>query len=185
MSLPSPTWPLALAGALLTGCSPAPAPAPAPTTEPSAVVQPPPELPDPALGPPPPCTDRCEHWHAVLAALDQRRERAYASARPGLLGAVYVAGSAALRRDRAMLLVWSERDVTVTDLRLELLDLDVLSSAGRLVRLRVVDRLVQATARLPDGRTISLPRDSATARVLELRRVQGRWRIASSLPESR
>ncbi len=101
-------------------------------------------------------------------------------ARPRLLGDVYVAGSAVLRRDRATLLAWADRGVTVADLHLDLLDLEVLHADRRLVRLRVIDRLEPATARLPQGRTVSLPRDEATARILGLRKVAGRWRVATS-----
>lgn len=112
--------------------------------------------------------------------LDERRARIYATGRPRLLSTVYVAGSAALRDDRATLHAWSDRDLAVTGLRLVLLDLVVLHADRRLVRLRVVDRLAGATATLPQGPTISLPHDNATARVLTLRQVAGQWLIATS-----
>ncbi len=126
------------------------------------------------------CTRGCRHWRKVLTELDERRAHAYAAASPRLLGDVYVAESAALSRDRATLLAWSDREVIVTGLRLVVLDLEILHADRRLVRLRVVDRLTRATATLPQGRVVSLPRDHATARVLALRRRAGQWLIASS-----
>jgi hypothetical protein len=48
------------------------------------------------------------------------------------------------------------------------------------VRLRVVDRMLGATARLADGATVRLPHDRATERVVVLRPARGEWRIAAS-----
>lgn len=186
MSLPSPTWPivLALVGALVISCSPSPTTVPsahtthlpsAHTTPASAV-----QMPVQSVGSETCTGGSCRHWLAVLTALDERRSHAYASARPRLLGDVYVAGSTVLRRDRAVLRAWSARRITVTDLHLDLLDVEVLHADRELVRLGVIDRLAPATATLPRGRTVSLPRDNATARMLALRRVDGQWRIATS-----
>lgn len=126
------------------------------------------------------CLAGCRQWHQMLTALDERRERAYVTARPGLLADVYAPASSMLRADQATLDAWSARGITVSEPRLDLLDLEVRHVGRRSARLRVVDRLAPMTATLPGGRTVSLPRDRATARLIELRRVAGQWRIASS-----
>ena len=182
MSPSRPTWPLVLtlAAVLLVGCSPSPVASPAPTTAASVPAEASPVQTTPAAPAFGSCARRWRHWWRVLTALDERRARAYTLARPRLLGDVYVAGSAVLRRDRATLLAWSARRVAVTDLHLDLLALEILHADRRLVRLRVVDRLTRATARLPQGRAVNLPRDEATARILGLRKLAGQWRIATS-----
>jgi hypothetical protein len=117
-------------------------------------------------------------WAAILDRLDRRRELAYASEDPSLLGAVYVSGSPVLRRDLAMLLAYAERGVRLTGVRLRALDVRLLGHAGRYVRLHVVDRLERPTAHGAGG-AVRLPRDQATSRVIVLRDGAGGWRIAA------
>jgi len=126
------------------------------------------------------CAGSCLRWRAVLASLDRHRLRAYAKGRPQLLRRVYVPGSQIIRRDRRMLTAWIRRDATVSGVRLRVLYVRRLASAGAAVRLRVVDRMAPATAVLPGGRRVALPRDLPTARMLVLTRAGGRWRIAAS-----
>jgi hypothetical protein len=117
-------------------------------------------------------------WSAILDRLDRRRETAYASEDPSLLGVVYVSGSPVLRHDLAMLRAYAERGVRLTGVRLRALDVRLLGRAGPYVRLRVVDRLERPTAHAADG-AVRLPRDQATSRVIVLRDVAGGWRIAA------
>jgi hypothetical protein len=114
----------------------------------------------------------------VLTELDRRRATAWQLGRPELLGRVYVPGSAALRRDRQMLTGYVSRGLWVTGAGLDLLDLHVVSRAPGLVSLLVVDRLRSAVAHNRAGDTVDLPRDRPTRHRIDLRRQDGRWRIA-------
>jgi hypothetical protein len=79
-----------------------------------------------------------------------------------------------------MLRAWTRRGVTVSGVRLRVLAVTREATRGSDVRLRIVDRMLAATARLADGATVPLPRDRATERIVVLRRVRGTWRIAAS-----
>jgi hypothetical protein len=126
------------------------------------------------------CAGACRRWRLVLDRLDRHRARAYASRRPGLLLRVYLSGSRVLAGDERMLRAWTTAGAAVSGVRLRVLGVSRLPSRGRSVRLRVVDRLAPATARLADGDRVALPRDRPTERVLVLRRTRDGWRIASS-----
>jgi hypothetical protein len=115
----------------------------------------------------------------VLDRLDAHRARAYATGRTRLLNRVYLPRSRVLATDRRMLGAWTRRGAAVSGARLRVLDVSRLPSPGRSVRLRVVDRLAPATARL-DGERIALPHDQPTEHLIELRRTPVGWRIASS-----
>ncbi len=117
-------------------------------------------------------------WERVLIRLDRRRERAFEVGRAGLLSRVYEAGSAALRRDRAVLRAYARRELTVTRARTEWLDVDLRRRAGRLTVLRVVDRLGAAGARTRSGRLVPLPRDRPTTHRIVLRRGADGWLLA-------
>jgi hypothetical protein len=122
----------------------------------------------------------CRRWRPVLDQLDAHRARAYASGRPGLLLRVYLRGTRVLASDRRMLTSWTRRGAVVSGARLQVLEVCRLTSPGRSVRLRVVDRLAPATALLDSGERIRLPRDEPTERMIVLRRTPEGWRIASS-----
>lgn len=127
------------------------------------------------------CTAACLRWRPVLDRLDAHRARAYATGRARLLRRVYVPGSRVLARDRQMLRAWTRRAVTVSGARLRVLDVDRLASDGPSVRLRVVDQLGRATARVRDGEErVALPHDLPTDRVIVLRYGVHGWRIAAS-----
>jgi hypothetical protein len=117
-------------------------------------------------------------WIAILGQLDRRRELAYALGDPGRLRSVYVADSAVLRHDVAMLRAYRERGVSLTGVRLRVLDADLMGRDGPYVRLRVVDRLQRPTAHTRHG-SIRLPRDAPTDRVVVLRDLADGWRIAA------
>jgi hypothetical protein len=117
-------------------------------------------------------------WIAILGRLDRRRELAYALGEPRRLRSVYVADSAVLRHDVAMLRAYRERGVSLTGVRLRVLDADLMGRDGPYVRLRVVDRLQRPTAHTGHG-SIRLPRDAPTDRVIVLRDLADGWRIAA------
>jgi hypothetical protein len=120
-------------------------------------------------------------WSAILARLDQRRERAYAASDATRLREVYVRRSPVLRHDLSMLRAYRDRGVRLDGVRLRVLDVRLVDRAGPYARLRIVDRLDRATAYTSQG-TVRLPRDRATARVVVLRAGAGGWRIAAVRP---
>jgi hypothetical protein len=114
---------------------------------------------------------------AVLGAWDVRRAAAWAAGDEAALAALYTDGSAAGRRDRAMLGRYGARGLRVRGMRMQVLAGKVRSrTAGRLV-LMVTDRLAHAVA-VRRGTRVVLPRDRATRRTIVLRRVAGEWRVA-------
>jgi hypothetical protein len=114
---------------------------------------------------------------AVLGAWDVRRAAAWAAGDEAALAALYTDGSAAGRRDRAMLGRYGARGLRVRGMRMQVLAGKVLSrTAGRIV-LVVTDRLAHGVA-VGRGTRVVLPRDRATRRTIVLRRVAGEWRVA-------
>ena len=114
---------------------------------------------------------------AVLRAWDGRRAAAWAAGDEDALAALYTDGSAAGRRDRAMLRRYVARGLRVRRLRMQVLAGSVRSrEAGRIV-LVVTDRLAHAVA-VGRGVRLELPRDRASRRTVVLRRVAGEWRVA-------
>ena len=114
---------------------------------------------------------------AVLGAWDVRRAAAWAAGDEAALAALYTDGSAAGRRDRAMLGRYGARGLRVRGMRMQVLAGKVRSrTAGRIV-LMATDRLAHAVA-VRRGTRVVLPRDRATRRTIVLRRVAGEWRVA-------
>jgi hypothetical protein len=114
---------------------------------------------------------------AVLGTWDVRRAAAWAAGDEAALAALYTDGSAAGRRDRAMLGRYGARGLRVRGMRMQVLAGKVRSrTAGRIV-LVVTDRLAHAVA-VRRGTRVVLPRDRATRRTIVLRRVAGEWRVA-------
>ena len=114
---------------------------------------------------------------AVLRAWDVRRAAAWAAGDEAALAALYTDGSAAGRRDRAMLGRYGARGLRVRGMRMQVLAGKVRSrTAGRIV-LVVTDRLAHAVAE-GRGTRVVLPRDRATRRTIVLRGVAGEWRVA-------
>jgi hypothetical protein len=85
--------------------------------------------------------DRVASWYAVLADLDAARARAFASADPAALDAVYSPGSPALARDRAALARLAAAGLRADGLRIDALDVAETARGERRVRLRVADVL--------------------------------------------
>lgn len=114
----------------------------------------------------------------LLRGWDSRRSRAWASADAAGLRRLYAAGSAAGRRDLAMLRSWRDRGLVVRGMRMQVLDLHVGALAPGRVRMVVTDRLVGAVA-VRGARRLDLPRDAPTTRRLTFVRRDGRWRLAA------
>ncbi|GGO75194.1 hypothetical protein [Nocardioides deserti] len=134
----------------------------------------PPSAPSPPLRP---VAAEAPAARAVLAAWDRRRSAAWAAGDPDALTRLYAPGSAAGRRDRAMLSRWTRRGLVVQGLRHVLLLVDVVdASADRLV-LRVTDRVSGGRA-VGRGLDVRLPRDGPTTRRLTLVRRGGAWVVA-------
>lgn len=77
-----------------------------------------------------------------------------------------------------MLRAYRARGLRVQGMRMQILSLVVLDESPRRLRLEVTDRLVGAVA-VGHGQRLVLPRDRASTRVIELRRVDASWRVAS------
>lgn len=122
-------------------------------------------------------TGRDSPERAVLAAWDAGRSKAWAEGSVGDLRSLYVEGSAAGRRDAAMLSAYTARGLRVEGMRTQVLGFRVRrSSRARLVA-TVTDRVVGGQV---VGRTRSaLPVDRPTTRTVTLRRVGGRWLMVS------
>ncbi len=131
-----------------------------------------------ASPPRPQPVDRPRPWYAVLADLDSARERAWRRSDPGLLADVYVEGSLALRRDRAMLRAYRDRGLSVEGVTVDVHRLGVLRRTDTSVRLRVVDELRQARVTTTDGRERLLPDDRPSTHVIDLVRRGDAWRIS-------
>lgn len=117
----------------------------------------------------------------VLHGWDARRAAAWAAGDPGALGALYVPGAPAGRRDVAMLRAWGRRDVRVVDLRMQVLSARALVRSEHRLVLLVTDRVAGGTA-VSGSRRTALPRDRATTRRIAWREVAGVWRVASVRP---
>jgi hypothetical protein len=123
-----------------------------------------------------------ERWMSVLARLDRRRARAYAAADPALLRAVYVPGSAALRRDQRLLARYAARGLRVHRLRMHVAGLRVRRQRPGSVVLGVRDRVAAGTV-TGHGRRRHLLVDDLDTRLLTLRRVdRGVWLMSDVRP---
>lgn len=117
----------------------------------------------------------------ILRAWDQRREQAWRAADEEALGRLYLPRSLAGRRDVAMLRQWSARGLRVVELRVEVSSVRVLvRRAARLVVV-VTDRVTRAET-IGERGGVVLPRDGTDTHRIDLRRVDGRWLVASVRP---
>lgn len=118
---------------------------------------------------------------ALLAAWDARRAAAWAAGDADALGRLYTPASAAGRADVAMLRRWSGRGLRVTDLRMQVLAVDVRAASPGRWELDVTDRLAGGVA-VGAGRRTTLPRDGWSTRRIVVQRVAGAWRVAAVSP---
>jgi hypothetical protein len=116
----------------------------------------------------------------VLRSWDDARSAAFASGDVAALRGLYVPGSAAGTADVRMLRAYLGRGLRVEGMRMQVLSLDVLSSHGAHLRLRVTDRLADGAVAVGAAAAVTLPADAASTRVVEMVRVDdGSWRVAS------
>lgn len=116
---------------------------------------------------------------AVLREWDRARAAAWAAGDPGALRRLYTRDSAAGRADVGMLRRWAARGLRVEGMAMQVLAVELHRRTDRRLVLVVTDRLVGAEAVGPDRQRRVLPRDSASRRRLDFRRVGGEWRLAS------
>lgn len=116
----------------------------------------------------------------VLADWDERRAEAWAAGDARALAALYGPGSPAGRSDVTMLRRWTSRGLTVSGLRMQVLDVDVRSRSAERLVVVVTDRVAAGEAVGPAGRT-PLPRDAVSTREVVLERA-GEWRVVRVRP---
>ncbi len=114
----------------------------------------------------------------VLRGWDERREQAWARGDAQSLAALYVSGSGAARADLRLLRSFSARGLVVRRMQTQLLAAEVLRHSPEAIRLRVLDRVAggEVEAR---GRREPLTATEPVAHTIDLRRVDGRWRVRS------
>jgi hypothetical protein len=118
-------------------------------------------------------------WVDEFRRLDALRETAWRTGSPAGLRAVYVQGSVAHRIDETWLSSYARRGLVVRGISVDLLSLGVVARRAGRVWLEVQDRLEPAVAVDGHGHERALPRDEPTRHRIELRRVDGDWRIAT------
>lgn len=117
---------------------------------------------------------------AVLRDWDRARARAWAAGDVPALRRLYLPGSAAGAADVAMLRSWLRRGLRVTGMSMQVVAVELRRRSLRRIVLVVTDRLVGAVAGSGAGGVRELPRDAETTRRLDLRKVRGRWLLASA-----
>lgn len=115
---------------------------------------------------------------AVLHMWDARRATAWARADPAALRRLYVPGSTAAEADVRLLDRWTARGFVVRRLRTQVFSASVLRSSATNLRLRLLDRVAGGEVYVGAGKA-RLPASPPAVRVVELRRGDGRWRMAS------
>jgi hypothetical protein len=114
----------------------------------------------------------------VLQAWDAARAAAWARGDPSLLRRLYTPASGAGHHDRTMLRTWRDRGLVVRGLETQLLSVRELSLSRTTWTLLVTDRLAGGVA-VGRGVARPLPQDEPTTRIVRLRLVDGRWRVAA------
>jgi hypothetical protein len=121
-----------------------------------------------------------DQWAARLAELDRARERAFASADPTLLDAVYAPGSAGRRADAELIEAYGRRGGRVVGAELRVLSCRTVRDERDEVRLEVVDQLDAVRVEWGDGTSTRLPRDLPSRREIDLVRTPRGWRVAET-----
>jgi hypothetical protein len=122
-------------------------------------------------------------WPAVLDALDEARERAFASGEPGLLAQAYAPGSPGLAADTALLEQLTSAGRTAHGVRHEVRSVDEREVGIDRVRLRVVDVLAGYEVRAADGSVVSrTPARGEAPYDVELARTSEGWRLVEVRP---
>jgi hypothetical protein len=117
---------------------------------------------------------------AVLRGWDAARAEAWAAGSVRSLRRLYADGAG--ERDVGLLRDYLRRGLTLDELRVQVLALDVLRHGPGEWRLRVTDRVVAGVVTGRDGARRPLPRDQATTRDVVLVRHGAGWRVAEVVP---
>lgn len=118
-------------------------------------------------------------WRGVLADLDRRRARAYASSDPKLLSTVYAPGSDLAAKDTAQIEKCVPKGCHLEGLRFAVRTLDVVSEERDRTVLRVVDQLQAYSVVSADGEREPQPAGQPKTREITLARAgTGGWLIA-------
>jgi len=169
----------ALSGLVWAGGGPDRSRAQAVAPRPSSVASArPASVPGAALPAPPDRAQGTGHWATTLSGLDAARSGAFATADPARLEAVYAPGAPALRRDRAVLQRLAAAGLRARGLRLRAVEVAVLATAARRVRLHVRDampayQLVDTRGRVVESR----PGRALLGWSVTLARVGRRWLV--------
>lgn len=112
----------------------------------------------------------------VLRGWDRRRAQAWSDGDPAALRRLYVAGSAAGRRDVRMLRRYRDRGLRVEGLETQLVRVALVEEEPDRLLLDVVDRVTAAEV-VGEGLRRALPQDQPSRRIVELRRQDGSWLV--------
>lgn len=115
----------------------------------------------------------------MLHRWDERRRHAWSAQDPGALRRLYTVGSAAGRADLRLLAGYRASGWRVTGLRMQLLSIRVRGERDTALVLEVRERFAGGTVRSTGGRAARLVAGAPARRLLRMRRVEGRWRMAS------
>lgn len=114
---------------------------------------------------------------AVLHAWDERREAAWRATDPEALRALYVPGSRAGAADLRLLRAYVARGLVVRRIETQVFAVEVLRAEGRILRLRVLDRVAGGDL-VDGGRSRSLGTTPPAMRTIALERTPGAgWRV--------
>lgn len=151
--------------------TPTPAPLATATLPPATVA---PRAPRPVATP-----STAADWRTLLAALDERRSDAYASADVRLIDSVYAPGPDQ-RKDHDLVAGLAADKERVVGLRLNYLEVKVLTSSTRGATLDVIDELPAYQQLDASGALVKAYAGRPARRwVITLKRVSGEWRIAA------
>ncbi len=120
---------------------------------------------------------------AVLRDWDDRRRRAWSSGDVDGLRELYVPGSVSGRRDVRMLRAYAARGLRVTGARMQVRGARLVRAGPGWAVVAVTERLVGAVARR-GGRSVALPRDHYSHRLVRLRREAGEWLVVEVVDQA-
>ncbi|WP_344112553.1 protein kinase domain-containing protein [Kribbella alba] len=128
---------------------------------------------------PPGSAAETSRWLRALQALDVQRSRTFSTLNVAGLDAIYVPGSAPWKSDKALLTSYRDQQVRIEGLSIQIQSLAVEESSPNTAVLRVVDRLISATAIDKSGRRTPLPSGQPTRRRITLKTTppSTAWRI--------
>jgi hypothetical protein len=118
-------------------------------------------------------------WLKTLHALDVQRARTFSTLNDAGLDAIYIPGSSPWKSDKSLLASYRDQHVRIEGLTIEIQNLSVEQSSPDTAVLRVVDRLISATAVDQAGHRTPLPPGQPTPRriVLKTTPPSTAWRI--------